>query len=66
MKGPREKLLYFPCIPADPSKKNYLCTVDADPDSESYGQVGRYMFDVIRIDVLFRISLFPRNFVRHQ
>lgn len=39
MKGEREKLLYFPCIPADVSKKNYLCTVDCDPDSSDYGTV---------------------------
>lgn len=39
MKGPREKLLYFPCIPADETKRNYLCTVDADPDSSHYAKV---------------------------
>lgn len=39
MKGPREKLLYFPCVPVDSTKRNYLCTVDADPESETYSQV---------------------------
>ncbi|XP_066914535.1 methanethiol oxidase-like [Clytia hemisphaerica] len=38
-KGPREKLLYFPCIPADATKRNYLCTVDADPESKDYATV---------------------------
>ena len=44
MKGPREKLLYFPCIPADTTKQNYLCTVDCDPDSEEYGNVSPKFF----------------------
>lgn len=39
IKAPKEKLLYFPCIPADESKSNYLATVDVDPQSESYCKV---------------------------
>jgi len=37
--APKETLLYFPCIPADESKSNYLATVDADPNSADYGKV---------------------------
>ena len=41
MKGPREKLLYLPCIHTNTGieKPDYLATVDADPVSSSYGQV---------------------------
>ena len=39
IKAPREKLVYFPCIPVDNSKPNYLATVDVDPKSSSYSQV---------------------------
>lgn len=39
MKGPREKLLYLPCIPSDPDKPGYLATVDVDPESPTYCQV---------------------------
>ncbi|XP_073241029.1 methanethiol oxidase-like [Porites lutea] len=41
MKGPREKLLYLPCIRTNTGieKPDYLVTVDADPDSPTYSQV---------------------------
>ncbi|PFX13462.1 selenium-binding protein 1-like isoform X1 [Stylophora pistillata] len=41
MKGPREKLLYLPCILSNTGiqKPDYLATVDADPDSPNYSQV---------------------------
>jgi len=41
MKGPRETLLYVPCIYAGtPVKKpDYMATVDVDPKSKTYGQV---------------------------
>jgi len=44
MQGPREKLLYVPCIvPPEKDKKkerpNYLCTIDVDPSSPTYSQV---------------------------
>lgn len=39
IKAPRETILYFPCIPIDSEKCNYLATVDADPKSETYSQV---------------------------
>lgn len=39
-KGPREKLLYVPCIQtAGANKPDYLATVDVDPDSATYSQV---------------------------
>ena len=43
MKGPREKLLYLPCIRTNTEieKPDYLVTVDADPDSPTYSQVNR-------------------------
>ena len=43
MKGPREKLLYLPCIRTNTGieKPDYLVTVDADPDSPTYSQVNR-------------------------
>lgn len=38
-KGPREKLLYVPCVVPDHSRPDYLATVDADPQSATYSQV---------------------------
>lgn len=38
-KGPREKLLYVPCIVPDHSRPDYLATVDADPESSNYSKV---------------------------
>ena len=44
MKGPREKLLYLPCILSNTGiqKPDYLTTVDADPDSPNYSQVSKH------------------------
>lgn len=44
MKGPREKLLYLPCILSNTGiqKPDYLATVDADPDSPNYSQVSKH------------------------
>ncbi|XP_064387810.1 methanethiol oxidase-like [Halichondria panicea] len=41
MEGPREKLLYIPCIyrGTEQNKPDYLATVDCDPDSPTYRQV---------------------------
>ncbi|KAL0271546.1 UNVERIFIED_CONTAM: hypothetical protein PYX00_008605 [Menopon gallinae] len=42
MSGPREKLLYVPCIQTQPEirkKPDYLATVDVDPGSPTYCQV---------------------------
>ena len=41
MKGPREKLLYIPCIYRGTATKkpDYLVTVDCDPASPQCGQV---------------------------
>ena len=39
MKGPREKLLYVPCIYAGTGKPDYLATIDCDPDSPNYRTV---------------------------
>lgn len=47
MSGPREKLLYIPCIQPDPEgtqKPDYLATVDVDPDSQTFGQVSDLYF----------------------
>jgi hypothetical protein len=39
--GAREKLLYVPCIiPDQKSRPDYLATVDVDPESATYSQVG--------------------------
>jgi len=38
-KGPREKVLWCPCIMTDTNQPDYLATVDADPDSPTYSQV---------------------------
>ena len=38
-KGPREALVYLPCIVPDQSRPDYLATVDVDPSSETYSQV---------------------------
>lgn len=38
--GPREKLIYVPCIRVDTkSEPDYLATIDVDPDSATYSQV---------------------------
>lgn len=41
MKGPSEKIVYLPCIYRNTEilKPDYLCTVDVDPDSDTYSQV---------------------------
>lgn len=41
MKGPREKLLYIPCIYrlTDAKKPDYLATIDCDPESPNFGKV---------------------------
>ena len=41
MKGPREKLVYLPCIYRNTGikKPDYLATVDVDPQSPDYGKV---------------------------
>ena len=38
-KGPREVLVYLPCVVPDHSRPDYLATVDVDPASPSYSQV---------------------------
>jgi selenium-binding protein 1 len=40
--GPREKLLYIPCIQPlaqETHRSDYLATVDVDPDSPTYSKV---------------------------
>ena len=39
MKGPREKIVYVPCIQVEQGKKDYLATICVDPDSAQYSQV---------------------------
>ena len=39
MKGPREQIVYIPCIQIDSTKPDYLATIDVDPTSSSYLQV---------------------------
>lgn len=41
MKGPKETLLYIPCIYSGTGNKkpDYLATIDCDPNSPEYGQV---------------------------
>ena len=43
MNGPREKLLYIPCIYRNTGvkKPDYLATIDCDPESADYGKVRR-------------------------
>ena len=40
--GPREKLIYVTCVRRNvtPGKPDYLATVDVDPKSATYSQVG--------------------------
>lgn len=42
MKGPREQIVYLPCIRTSPGvdKPDYLATVDVDPRSPTYSKVG--------------------------
>ena len=42
-KGPREELVYLPCVVPDHSRPDYLATVDVNPASPSYSQV-RYAY----------------------
>ena len=38
--GPREKIVYIPCIqPTNRQQPDYLATIDVDPDSPNYGKV---------------------------
>ena len=39
MKGPREKLLYIPCISVNVETHDYLATIDCDPESKDCGKV---------------------------
>jgi len=43
MKGPREKILYIPCIQSEEGKHDYVTTVDVDPSSPTYNQVPRFV-----------------------
>ncbi|GBF99564.1 hypothetical protein Rsub_12189 [Raphidocelis subcapitata] len=38
-RGPREALIYVPCITADGERPDYLATVDVDPASKTFGEV---------------------------
>lgn len=42
IEGPREEIVYLPCIyrNTDIVKPDYLATVDVDPKSPTYSQVG--------------------------
>ena len=46
--GPRETLLYVPCIRHNvtPGKPDYLATVDVDPQSPTYSKVTQYRYTV--------------------
>ena len=37
--GPREKIVYVPCIVPNKDRPDYLVTVDVDPESSNYGKV---------------------------
>ena len=37
--GPRERLLYIPCIVPSKNRPDYLVTIDCDPWSDTYSQV---------------------------
>lgn len=41
--GNREKFILVPCIVPDASRPDYLATVDVDPESDTYSQVGWYV-----------------------
>ena len=51
MKGPREKLLYLPCIRNNTGaeKPDYLATVDVDPDSPTYSQVRKGAVNMVHL-----------------
>lgn len=38
--GPREKLLYLPCVVPDHSRPDYVATIDVDPESPTFSKVG--------------------------
>ena len=38
--GARERLLYIPCIVPSKNRPDYLVTIDCDPWSKTYSQVG--------------------------
>ena len=49
MKGPREELVYLPCIyrNTEVKKPDYLSTVDVDPKSTTFCQVGLHIYSYI-------------------
>lgn len=39
MKGPREKIMYVPCIVPKKDRPDYLAVIDIDPESNNYLKV---------------------------
>lgn len=56
--GPREEIVYLPCIYRNTEvvKPDYLATVDVDPKSPTYSQVG----STCLLHVSFRLLLLQR------
>ena len=43
--GPREKIVWLPCIRKGTGKPDYLATVDVDPQSQNYCKVShQYLY----------------------
>jgi len=42
MQGPREQIVYIPCIQIDKSKPDYLATIDIDPESPTFLKVSLF------------------------
>ena len=55
MKGPREKIVYLPCIYNNTGikKPDYLATVDVDPESSDYGKVRQWRISVLLSQLSF-------------
>ena len=49
MKGPREELLYIPCIyrNTETKKPDFLATIDCNPSSPDYGKVYSFFFFIL-------------------
>ncbi|KAF6038662.1 SBP [Bugula neritina] len=67
-KGPREKLVYVPCIQTVEGRKDYLATVCVDPDSPDYSKVVhrlpmpmRMMSCITQAGILVPVAMETRN-----
>ena len=68
MKGPREKLLYVPCIYrlTDMKKPDYLATIDCDPASPDFGKVEGIVEPLVYLHTSKLISYTTQTITSHM